>query len=80
VDCVKPVWFTFTFTTPLTEGLNFITAELHKNFGPIFRPIKYGIAVKNGNPQRKKINEALLQVYDNGTYEDIYNKWFSLGK
>jgi polar amino acid transport system substrate-binding protein len=48
--------------------------------GPIFRPIKYGIAVANGNPLRKQINEALLQVYANGTYEDIYNKWFSLGK
>jgi polar amino acid transport system substrate-binding protein len=48
--------------------------------GPIFRPIKYGIAVTNGNPLRKQINEALLQVYENGTYEDIYNKWFSLGK
>lgn len=48
--------------------------------GPIFRPSKYGIAVKNGNPLRKQINQALLEVYDNGTYEDIYNKWFSLGK
>lgn len=48
--------------------------------GPVFRPVKYGIAVKNGNPLRKQINQALLEVYDNGTYEDIYNKWFSLGK
>lgn len=48
--------------------------------GPIFRPIKYGIAVPTRSPLRKQINEALLQVYDNGTYEDIYNKWFSLGK
>ncbi|MCC7165904.1 MAG: transporter substrate-binding domain-containing protein [Anaerolineae bacterium] len=47
--------------------------------GPIFRPLKYGFAVKTGSPLRKQINQALLEVYDNGTYEDIYNKWFSLG-
>jgi ABC-type amino acid transport substrate-binding protein len=47
--------------------------------GPIFRPLKYGIAVAFGNPLRKQINEALLQVYQDGTYEGIYKNWFSLG-
>lgn len=47
--------------------------------GPVFRPLKYGFAVQNGNPLRKRINESLLVLYDNGTYEDIYNRWFSLG-
>jgi ABC-type amino acid transport substrate-binding protein len=45
--------------------------------GPIFRPEKYGIALANGNPLRKVINEALLAMYEDGTYEQIYGKWFS---
>jgi polar amino acid transport system substrate-binding protein len=45
--------------------------------GPIFRPEKYGIAVGQGSPLRKQINEALLRMYEDGEYEEIYNKWFS---
>ena len=45
--------------------------------GPIFRPEKYGIAVAQGSPLRKQINEALLTLYEDGKYEEIYNKWFS---
>ena len=48
--------------------------------GPIFRPEKYGIAVANGSPLRKSINEALLSMYEDGTYEQIYGKWFSSSK
>jgi polar amino acid transport system substrate-binding protein len=45
--------------------------------GPVFRPQKYGIAVANGSPLRKSINETLLAMYEDGTYELIYGKWFS---
>jgi ABC-type amino acid transport substrate-binding protein len=48
--------------------------------GPIFRPEKYGIAVRNGSPLRKPVNEALLAIYEDGTYEQIYGKWFSSAK
>ena len=48
--------------------------------GPLFRPEKYGIAVANGSALRKRINEALLAMYEDGTYEQIYGKWFSSGK
>lgn len=48
--------------------------------GPIFRPEKYGIAVANGSPLRKSINETLLAMYEDGTYEQIYGKWFSSSK
>lgn len=48
--------------------------------GPIFRPEKYGIAIANGSPLRKSINETLLAMYDDGTYEQIYGKWFSQAK
>jgi ABC-type amino acid transport substrate-binding protein len=47
--------------------------------GPIFRPEKIAIAVREGSPLRKRINEALLEIYADGTYEDIYAKWFSRG-
>ncbi|RAR53862.1 amino acid ABC transporter substrate-binding protein (PAAT family) [Paraburkholderia unamae] len=45
--------------------------------GPVFRPEKYGIALPNGSPLRKAINETLLSMYEDGTYEQIYRKWFS---
>jgi ABC-type amino acid transport substrate-binding protein len=47
--------------------------------GPIFRPYKIAIAVREGSPLRKRINQALLAIYEDGTYEDIYAKWFSHG-
>lgn len=45
--------------------------------GPIFRPEKYGIALPAGSALRKSINEALLAMYEDGTYEQIYRKWFA---
>jgi ABC-type amino acid transport substrate-binding protein len=48
--------------------------------GPIFRPEKYGIALTGGSTLRKPINEALLAMYADGTYEKIYGKWFRQGK
>jgi polar amino acid transport system substrate-binding protein len=48
--------------------------------GPIFRPQKYGIAMAAGSPLRKQINEVLLEMYDDGAYENIYNRYFSQGK
>lgn len=48
--------------------------------GPIFRPEKYGIAVTEGSALRKAINGALLAMYEDGTYEQIYGKWFLPGK
>ena len=45
--------------------------------GPVFRPLKYGIAVARGSPLRKRLNEALLELYADGTYEDISRKWFA---
>jgi len=45
--------------------------------GPLFRPQKYGIAVVLGSPLRKQINQALLDMYTDGTYEKIYASWFA---
>jgi ABC-type amino acid transport substrate-binding protein len=48
--------------------------------GPIFRPYKIAMAVRYGSPLRKRINEALLAMYQDGTYEAIHAKWFAQGK
>ena len=48
--------------------------------GPIFRPYKIAVAVRNGSPLRKRINEALLAIYQDGTYDDIYARWFAQSK
>jgi ABC-type amino acid transport substrate-binding protein len=45
--------------------------------GSIFRPEKYGIAVANGSPLRKRINEALLAMFADGAYERLYANWFT---
>ncbi len=36
----------------------------------------YGIVFPTNSPLRKQVNEALLALREDGTYEDIYNKWF----
>jgi len=48
--------------------------------GPIFRPQKYGIAVPVGSMLRRPINQALLEIYADGTYERIYSAWFSVAQ
>ena len=45
--------------------------------GPIFAVQKYGIAVPDGSPLRKRINDALLEIYEDGRYKALYDKWFS---
>ena len=43
--------------------------------GP-FNTEDYGIAFPEGSPLRERFNRALLRLYENGTYEQIYNKWY----
>ncbi len=45
--------------------------------GNIFRKESYGIALPNGSPYRKPINNALLSLQENGKYQEIYDKWFT---
>jgi ABC-type amino acid transport substrate-binding protein len=45
--------------------------------GPVFRPEKYAMAVANGSALRKQIDNALLEIYKDGTYERIHSAWFS---
>jgi ABC-type amino acid transport substrate-binding protein len=44
--------------------------------GPIFKPEKYGIALPPGSALRKPINEALLELMQDGAYAEIHDKWF----
>jgi polar amino acid transport system substrate-binding protein len=44
--------------------------------GQMFRKEAYGIMFPQGSPLRKPINEALLKLREDGTYDRIYNRWF----
>ena len=45
--------------------------------GPLFRPEMYGIAVPQGSPLRERIDEVLLAMYDDGSYDAIHSRWFA---
>jgi polar amino acid transport system substrate-binding protein len=47
-----------------------------KVVGSIFEKESYGIALPTGSPLRKEINQALLSLQENDTYEEIYDRWF----
>jgi len=44
--------------------------------GPVFHKEEYGIAIPEGSPLREKINQALLALFEDGTYIQLYQKWF----
>jgi polar amino acid transport system substrate-binding protein len=44
--------------------------------GNIFRKESYGILFPSNSPHRKPVNEALLKIRENGTYDRLYRKWF----
>ena len=44
--------------------------------GPIFKAETYGIALPAGSPLRKPINATILELRRDGTYDELYEKWF----
>jgi ABC-type amino acid transport substrate-binding protein len=46
--------------------------------GGSFNQEDYGIALATGSPLREEINRALLTLFENGTYNRIYNKWYGI--
>lgn len=60
-----------------------IAINLLKENSSIFNVIEkvksnkqFGIVFRKNSILKENINEALLEIKDNGTYEIIYNKWF----
>ncbi|MFV0513692.1 MAG: transporter substrate-binding domain-containing protein [Jhaorihella sp.] len=49
------------------------TAEM---VGPIFLRENYGIVFPTGSPLVEDVNQALLALREDGTYEAIYRRWF----
>lgn len=47
-----------------------------KVVGPLYQGQSYGIAFPKGSPLVGKVNAALKTLRDNGTYRDLYVKWF----
>jgi polar amino acid transport system substrate-binding protein len=45
--------------------------------GSPFRQEAYGILFEQSSTLRKPVNEALLKLRENGTYDILYRKWFS---
>ncbi len=46
--------------------------------GELFNRETYGIALPENSPYENEINRALLTLRENGTYDEIYDKWFTL--
>jgi polar amino acid transport system substrate-binding protein len=44
--------------------------------GNVFRKESYGILFPSNSAYRKPVNEALLKIRENGTYDRLYGKWF----
>jgi polar amino acid transport system substrate-binding protein len=51
-----------------------------KVVGSVFAKQSYGIALKTNSPYREQINQALLKLMENGTYNEIHQKWFGSDK
>jgi len=47
-----------------------------KAVGPLYQGQPYGIAFPQGSPLREKVNIALLKFMEDGTYAQLYKKWF----
>lgn len=45
--------------------------------GTPFRKEDYGILFRPNNPLRRQVNATLLQLREDGTYQQIYDKWFT---
>ena len=57
------------------------TGEYRHNFqivGDLMNKETYGIALPVNSPYEDELNKGLLTLYENGTYDDIYDKWFSV--
>jgi polar amino acid transport system substrate-binding protein len=57
------------------------TGEYRHQFqvvGDLMKKETYGIALPEDSPYEDVLNQALLTLHENGTYDEIYDKWFSI--
>lgn len=47
-----------------------------KTVGPLYEGQQYGIALKKGSTWVDDVNKALASMKEDGTYKEIYEKWF----
>ncbi|MDW5375913.1 transporter substrate-binding domain-containing protein [Halomonas sp. HP20-15] len=47
-----------------------------KTVGPLYEGQQYGIAFANGSKWVEPANEALAEMKEDGTYDEIHKKWF----
>jgi ABC-type amino acid transport substrate-binding protein len=45
--------------------------------GPLFRSGSYGIVFGQNDPWRKRVNEAPYAFREDGTYQQLYERWFT---
>jgi polar amino acid transport system substrate-binding protein len=65
------------FDAPVLQNHIKLTRSTTKTLvGGIFARENYGIALPTGSPLRKKINETLLDITEDGTYDELYSKYF----
>ncbi|WP_422557656.1 transporter substrate-binding domain-containing protein [Gordonia sp. (in: high G+C Gram-positive bacteria)] len=46
--------------------------------GPVFEPEDYGMVFGDGDNLRKQVDDALLMMREDGTYDQIKQKWFGV--
>ncbi len=44
--------------------------------GSLFRKEDYGIVFPQNSPLRKRVNDALLALREDGSYQQLYDRWF----
>lgn len=47
-----------------------------KVVGPLYEGQQYGIVFNKGSEWVEPTNEALAEMREDGTYDEIYEKWF----
>ena len=47
-----------------------------KTVGPLYQGQSYGIAFPQGSELREKVTITLLKFMEDGTYDELYEKWF----
>ncbi|PWG62932.1 transporter substrate-binding domain-containing protein [Spiribacter halobius] len=47
-----------------------------KTVGPLYEGQQYGLALVEGSDWVEPVNEALASMKEDGTYDEIYEKWF----